>query len=185
MADSREKLSGTSVFLHWTVAVMMIALLAIGVYMAETETYALYDWHKSFGVIIGIFVLWRITWRLKNGWPPHVSNYTPLETFMASLVHYLLIIGTLVMPVSGFLMSSMGGHGVAVFGWEIFPHNPDPADPSKVTPINGALAGFCHSAHWIAGYCIIAAVILHVAGALKHHFADKDGTLRRMLGKRV
>ena len=183
--DSREKLSSTTIFLHWVVGVLMIALLATGIYMEQTSAYALYPWHKSFGVIIVLFVVLRVFWRIKNGWPEHVGHYTSVEQFMAKLVHWLLITGTVLMPISGFLMSSMGGHGVMVFGWELFHHNPDPADPNKVIPINGAVAGFSHSLHWIAGYCIIAAVVLHIAGAIKHHVADKDGTLQRMLGRRV
>ena len=183
--DTRDKLSSMTIFLHWIVGVLMIGLLATGVYMVETEGYWLYDWHKSFGVTIALFVIWRVLWRIKNGWPEHVGDYTSFEQVTAKLVHWLLITGTVLMPISGFLMSSMGGHGVAVFGWELFHHNPDPADPNKVIPINGAVAGTAHSLHWIAGYCMIAGVVLHVVGAVKHHAMDKDGTLRRMLGQRV
>lgn len=183
--DTREKLSPATVWLHWTVGGLMIGLLATGVYMVETKGYWLYPWHKSFGVIIALFVIVRVVWRIKNGWPERVAHYSSVEQLMSKLVHWLLIIGSVLMPISGFLMSSMGGHGVAVFGWEIFHHNPDPADPSKVIPINESVAGTAHSLHWIAGYCIIAGVVLHVAGAFKHHLVDKDGTLRRMLGGRV
>ncbi|UTW46664.1 cytochrome b [bacterium SCSIO 12696] len=184
-ADTRQQLSKTTISLHWVVAILMIGLLSTGVYMEQTSSYWLYDWHKSFGVVIALFVVARIIWRIKQGWPQHVGSYTALEILLAKLVHYLLIVGTLVMPVSGFLMSAMGGHGVAVFGFELFHHNPDPNNPGRVLPINPGLASTAHSIHWIAGYCIIAGVVLHVAGAVKHHVADKDGTLRRMLGKRV
>ena len=44
------------------------------------------------------------------------------------------------------------------------------------------LSGLTVGLHWLVGRIMIAAVLLHVAGALKHHFVDKDGTLRRMLG---
>jgi cytochrome b561 len=40
-----------------------------------------------------------------------------------------------------------------------------------------------HETHEIAGWTIIVAISLHIAGAIKHHFIDKDNTLRRMLGK--
>ncbi|MGS2724377.1 cytochrome b [Porticoccus sp. GXU_MW_L64] len=183
--DTQQKLSTTSISLHWIVAILMIGLLATGIYMEQTSTYALYPWHKSFGVIIAVFVVVRILWRIKQGWPQQVGSYTAIEVFLASLVHWLLIVGTLLMPVSGFLMSAMGGHGVEVFGWTLFHHNPDPNNPDQTAPINAAVAGAAHSMHWIAGYCIIGALVLHVAGAIKHHAVDKDGTLRRMLGKSV
>ncbi|MED5488196.1 MAG: cytochrome b/b6 domain-containing protein, partial [Pseudomonadota bacterium] len=39
--------------------------------------------------------------------------------------------------------------------------------------------------HFYLGYTVIVALLLHIAGALKHHFVDKDGTLKRMLGKTI
>jgi cytochrome b561 len=33
--------------------------------------------------------------------------------------------------------------------------------------------------HWLA-YALAAVVALHIAGALKHHFIDRDGLLSRM-----
>ena len=38
--------------------------------------------------------------------------------------------------------------------------------------------GLCHE---IMAYTLIVLIFLHVAGALKHHFIDKDVVLRRML----
>ena len=184
-ADTQTKLSTTTVRLHWIVAIMMICLLAVGIYMAETKTYALYDWHKSFGVLIVVFVLWRIYWRMKNGWPTPVRDYPSHEKMLSKLSHWLLIIGTLLMPMSGFIMSAIGGHGVDFFGIELVARNPDPVDPTKVIPHNGPVAGTAHTMHNIGGYVIVAALVLHIIGALKHHISDKDGTLRRMMGDEV
>lgn len=183
--DSPTRFGTNTLVLHWIVAVMMICLLASGLYMAETGTFALYPWHKSFGVLIALFVLLRIAWRIRNGWPTPVGDYPSLERLLARLVHWLLIIGTVLMPVSGFMMSAMGGHGVALFGIELVAPNPDPADPQKVLPLNAMLAGTAHTLHGWGGYLLIGAVVLHVVGALKHHLVDRDGTLRRMLGAEV
>jgi cytochrome b561 len=183
--DARSKLSTNTLMLHWIVAVMMIGLLGSGLYMTQTEFRPLYPWHKSFGVIIVLFVLLRIAWRFKNGWPKSVREYRPFEKWLSKAVHYLLIFGTVVMPLSGFLMSALGGHGVSLFSWELVARNTSSVNPADAVPINGALAGIAHEVHWIAGYILIAAVGLHVVGALKHHLVDKDGTLRRMLGAEV
>lgn len=183
--DSHSKLSTTTLLLHWVVGIMMIGLLATGIYMEENEVFALYPWHKSFGVLIATFVVLRVSWRVKNGWLSHVSDYTSIEKLLSKIVHYLLIIGTVLMPISGFIMSVMGGHGVDFFGLELFARNPDPVDPKEVIALNGPLAGAAHSMHKFAGITILVAVILHVVGALKHHVIDKDGTLRRMLGAEV
>lgn len=183
--DTRQKLSHNTVALHWIVGLLMIGLIATGVYMEENSVYALYPWHKSFGVLIMAFVLMRVLWRMKNGWPAPVRDYSTLEKQLSKVVHWLLIIGTVLMPLSGFMMSAMGGHGVALFGLELVAHNPDPANPQEVIPLNGALAGAAHTLHGLGGNMLIAAVALHVLGALKHHTLDKDGTLRRMLGATV
>lgn len=183
--DSRTKLSTTTVFLHWLVALMVVGALTVGVYMVNLEVYALYPWHKSFGQLIFLIVLVQVIRRLKNGWPPAVSEYSMAERMLARGVHYLLLIGVLLMPVFGFLMSVLGGNGVAFFGLQLVARNPDPANVSKVVPLNGPLAELMHSAHGLLGYVLILAILLHIAGALKHHLIDKDGTLRRMLGTKV
>ena len=120
-----------------------------------------------------------------NGWPVPAGDHQRWEHLLARAIHWLLIIGTVLMPISGFLMSSLGGHGVAVFGFELVPPNPDPANPDKVVAHNEMLAGLSHQVHGAAGVTMIVALLLHVAGALKHHVIDKDGTLRRMLGARI
>lgn len=183
--DTATQLSRTTVILHWLVGVTMITLLAVGVYMAETKTYALYPWHKSFGVLIFTVVLLRVAWRLKNGWPTPVSHYQRIEHILAKVVHWVLIIGSLCMPISGFMMSSIGGHGVELFGLELVARNPDPANPKKVLAHNADIAAFAHAVHHWLGYIVIGALVLHIVGAFKHHLVDKDGTLRRMLGARV
>jgi cytochrome b561 len=183
--DTQSKLSTNTVLLHWVVAIMMLMLLITGIYMEQNSVYALYPWHKSFGVLIALFVVLRVLWRLKSGWPPPVRNYLSWEQVLSKIVHYLLIIGTLVMPISGFMMSALGGHGVALFGLELVARNPDLANPEQVIPLNEMLAGIAHTLHGIAGYCLLVGILLHIVGALKHHLFDKDGTLRRMLGMRV
>lgn len=183
--DTHSKLSPNTLILHWVVAVIMITLLATGIYMEENEFYPLYPWHKSFGVLITLFVALRVFWRIKNGWLSPVGDYSNIEKLLSKAVHYILIIGTVLMPISGFLMSAMGGHGVDFFGVELVARNPDPANPKEVIALNGSLAGTAHSMHKFAGILILFSVVLHVFGALKHHIIDKDGTLRRIFGSEI
>lgn len=185
MPDAHQKLSKTTVLLHWLVAIIMISLLAVGVYMTETETLDLYNIHKSVGVLILIPVVWRVLWRIKNGWPSELSAASALQHTVAKLVHWILILGTVLMPMSGMLMSGMAGYGISVFGLELMAMNFNPDNLKEIIPVNETLAGLGHEAHEIIGYTLIAAVLLHIAGALKHELLDKDGTLRRMFGKEI
>lgn len=179
--DSADQLSPLTKILHWVVALFIIALLFVGVYMVETDTGWLYPWHKSFGFLVFFIVIIRVIWRIKNGWPSAVGLYSKLEHSLSKLMHWVLIIGTVMLPASGLLMSFFGGHGIDLFGLEVIPKNINPDNPEKSMAINEDSASLFHGIHHWTGYIIIAAVTLHVLGALKHHCIDKDDTMKRML----
>lgn len=185
MRDTHTRFSWITVSLHWIVALTIIGLLAIGVFMVETEAYYLFNWHESFGFLIFFIVLCRVVWRFKNGLPTPVGQYSNIEQCLAKVAHWVLIVGTVLMPISGFLMSALGGRGLAVFGLEIVALNADPLNPNEVIAYNETIANLGHSVHHWLGYILIATVALHIFGALKHHVIDKDGTLKRMLGKQI
>lgn len=71
---TKEKLSKTTISLHWIVAGAMLVIMAMGIYMHQTETFALYPVHKSLGFIALIVILARIARRLKEGWLEDVSD---------------------------------------------------------------------------------------------------------------
>lgn len=185
MTDTRQQFSKITVSLHWVVALLMIALLAVGIYMTENEDYSLYNIHKSFGVVVLVLALARVVWRIKNGWPQAAGHYKAYEHTLAHIVHWTLILGTVIMPVSGVIFSSMGGHHVPLFGIDLIPAVHDPANPADVLPRNAALSELAGEVHEVVGYLLIACIVLHIIGALKHHIIDKDGTLLRMKGKRI
>lgn len=185
MSDSKTKLSCVTVALHWVVGVTMIIMLSVGVYMTNFEEHSLYPLHKSVGMFIFVVILMRVIWRVKQGWPEAASTYKSWEHTLSKIMHWVLIIATVVMPISGMLMSALGGYGLAVFGLEFLAATPNPDEAGKMIPINGSAAGIAHETHEIASTLLIAVVLLHVSGALKHHLIDKDGTLKRMLGKKI
>ncbi|HTF97194.1 MAG TPA: cytochrome b [Cellvibrio sp.] len=182
IVDTRDKLSPITIILHWIIALMMIALAGIGLYMSTYEYYPLYDWHKSFGVLILLFVLPRIWWRWRNGWPAPVRHYPVIEHRLASVTHWVLLVSTLLMPVSGMMYSGLGGYGVKVFGWVLVPGNKNP-QTGQTEPFHAGLSGLGQGIHEWLGYLLVVAILLHLAGALKHHLFDKDRTLLRMLGR--
>ncbi|MCI5060679.1 MAG: cytochrome b [Alphaproteobacteria bacterium] len=183
--DTKEKLSPLTITLHWIVGLTIIGLLALGIYMSQASDYGFYPLHKSIGITIFLIIITRVIWRLINGWPEPVSQYQKIEHMLARIIHYILLIGSVLIPLSGMIMSIMGGHGAAIFGLEIAARNFDPLDPSKAIPHNAELAKLGSFLHEWVSYVVIGALVLHVAGALKHHFISKDATLRRMLGGKV
>lgn len=185
MRDTKQKLSPITIGLHWFVGLAFMAVLAVGFYMEMNEAYGLYPLHKSFGALLFFFVMIRVVWRVINGWPVPLKDDNKMELLVAKVVHWMLILGTILMPLSGMVMSAAGGRGVFIFGFELISRNPDPANPDKIMPINEALAGFAHSAHGVIGIVIAVAILAHIAGAIKHHHVFKNDTLLRMKGKEV
>lgn len=183
--DTKQKLSSLTIILHWLVAVSIIGLLAVGIYMEENEVYSLYPIHKSLGFIVFFVILLRVFWRVKNGWPTPAGEVKAIEQRLARIVHWVLILGMIAMPLSGILMGYYGGRGVFVFGLEVFVPNLNPEDMKKTIPINDDIGSFAHSMHGWVGNILIGAIVLHILGALKHHFIYKDGTLNRMRGKEI
>lgn len=125
----------------------------------------------------------RVAWRIKNGWPACVGQHKNIERTMSKIVDWILISATILLPVSGFMQSSISGNGVDVFGLEIVSRNLDPNNIKKVLSHNKEFQSYFNFIHYFSGYVIIVSLILHVSGALKHHFVDKDKTHLRMLGK--
>jgi cytochrome b561 len=156
-------------------AFIILALILVGLYMGtlpygpfKLEIYAL---HKSFGILILWLVGLRIVWKLFSvKIEPH-ANHQWWERALAKLTHIFLYIAMIGMPLSGWLMSSAGEYPVPFFGLQM----PDLVDKNK------ELAGLMRNTHEILAYMLIVAVGLHAAGALKHHFIDKDTTLIGMM----
>lgn len=170
--------------LHWGVGLAILGLLAMGFIMAQGEIWPLYPWHKSLGIaVLGLAVL-RATWRLRQGWPSPLGPGSRLTRGLALAVHGLLLLLTLLMPLSGMAFSGLSGHGFALFGWTLMAPRHDPAQPDEVLPLDESLASLAHQAHEVFGWLLAGLLVLHIAAALKHHLVDGDDTLRRMLGRR-
>ena len=179
--NSSERYGAVAVFLHWLVALSVIGLAIVGLWMVDLGYYSPYYrsapfWHKSVGVTLAAVLLLRLLWRAVNRKPVHLPNHKRWETRLAGLVHALLYLLLFAIIASGYLISTAKGQPVSVYGWfEI---------PAWVTGIaqQADRAGAVH--YWLAiGVLVLAAV--HALGALKHHFIDRDDTLRRMLGMRL
>ena len=177
LTDDRTHYGLISIFNHWLIMALMIGMLAFGLYMADLprspDKQQLVNIHKSIGIFILFYGVWRILWRVWQRFPEEASVMPHWQATSAKAVHYLLLAGILLMPVSGYIMSSSGGHAVSFFGLFSLP----PLGESEI--VNRAAA----NVHEWLGYFLIAVIAVHLAGALKHHVIDKDATLKRMLGR--
>lgn len=163
------------------VALGILCLIATGIYMVQTEAWPLFHLHKSVGLLLFAVIIARVLWRLKNGLPHPVGRYSRLEHGVAKAVHYLLLACTIAMPISGMIYSGNSGNGFGIFSVEIFPSN-YPPEGGMAIPLSTPWADIGQATHSFIGYFLLGLIVLHVAGALKHHIVDRDSTLTRMLG---
>ncbi|HHH35998.1 MAG TPA: cytochrome b [Gammaproteobacteria bacterium] len=164
-----------SVLLHWSMAALIIGLYALGKYMVDLDYYHPWyqkapDLHRGLGVIVAALLIFRQGWRLSNPHPEILGR--PWEQRVAVWVHrlfYLLIAATV---ISGYLITTADGHALPVFDWFEIPATLYGFDNQE------DIAGVAHD--WLANM-LMGLALLHSLAALKHHFIDRDPTLRRML----
>ena len=177
LRDTAIKLGKISIFNHWLLALLMIAMLGFGLYLEEmprSESKAeLMDVHKSVGILVLMLGLWRISWRIAQGPLSRLSGIKTWEHHAAKAMHILLMVGIVVMPVSGWIMVETKGYNVSFFGLFNMPALAE----------NPELHEFAETIHAVAAKILILAIVLHAAAAIKHHVINKNDTLKRMLGQ--
>lgn len=73
-------------------------------------------WHKALGVFVLGFGLWRVGWRMVQGFAAESEKMPPWQRSVARAVHVLLLAAIVLMPLSGILMTVAGGRGQGVGG---------------------------------------------------------------------
>ena len=166
--------------LHWLMAVLLLGLLALGFIMHDLplspQKLKLYSWHKWAGVTAFALALLRLLWRLGHRPPELPATMAAPLRLAAHAGHGLLYLLMLVIPLSGWLMSSAKGFQTVWFG--VLPI-PDLLAKDK------ELGDLLQTVHWSLNLLFVAVIAGHVAAALKHHFIDGDDILRRMLPSRT
>jgi cytochrome b561 len=160
--------------LHWLVALMVITLCIVGWVMKgmkpSPDKVQVYLLHKSTGLTVLALVLLRVSWRVFAGRPAELPMPRWQRT-AAALTHAMLYVVLIAMPLSGWLFNSAANFPLRWYGLFAVPAltGPDPALK--------ALAG---TAHLTLFWLLFVLVLAHVAGALQHHYFDRDATLTRM-----
>lgn len=166
-----------SIGLHWLSAIIIFGLFFLGYWMVELDYYSEWykkapDLHRSIGLCLLIILLVRLAWRLQQTKPQPLNTHAPFEKSVAHWVHIILYSILFVIMISGYLISTADGRGIMFF--ELF----EVPGFGSIIENQEDIAGIIHE---YMAYVMMAVVALHLAGALKHHFVDKDETLRRMI----
>ncbi len=168
--------SSGSKFFHWTIALIVIGMLSASFFLEDLpKQYAgfAYMIHKSLGLTVLFLMFLRVFWIIKTGKPSLPPTVPRWQVFLARIIQYNLYFFVFLMPICGWIMSVAAGRTPSFFG--LFPL------PLPGLAPNEFLAEFMGWAHLVIAWIIISLVFLHVAGAVKHYFIDKDGVVQKML----
>lgn len=169
------KYTATAVVLHWTIAALIIGSASLALYMVDLQLsptkLRLYAWHKWAGVTLFLLAVVRVLWRLAHPAPPLPSDTPGWQRVVAGASHLLLYALVLVIPLSGWLMSSALGVQTVYLGWVPLP---------DLLAKDKALGEQLKLVHEALNCTLAVVVILHVAAAMKHHLVDRDDVLHRM-----
>ncbi|OEZ99770.1 cytochrome b [Duganella sp. HH101] len=172
-----QRYTKTAMLLHWLTALLIIAAFFLGLTMVDIHGITptklkYYSWHKWLGVtVLGVAAI-RLLWRSANRPPPALASIPDWQHKVADGMHYLLYFFIFAVPVSGYLYSYAAGVPVVYLG--LFQL------PALIEP-NAELKPILKTVHYVLTMTMAAAVVAHALAALKHHFVDRDATLKRML----
>jgi cytochrome b561 len=174
LTPTTPRYSGIAIALHWLLALMILVAFGAGVYMSDLPMsptrLKLYNWHKWAGVTILAFSALRLLWRLGHK-PPADVPMPAWQTAAAHATHGLLYLLFFAVPLIGWAYSSAAGYPIVWFGVLPLP---------DFVPVDKALAEMIKPWHERAAFAMLLLVLLHVAGAIKHQFVDRDGLINRM-----
>ena len=172
-----SRYSGGAIALHWLTAAMVMITIPLGLCGASVKGaagQAATEIHKPLGIAILTVTIIRLAWRVWHRPPALPASISNLQKALARSVQTMLYVLLIVMPLSGWWMTSaFHKHQINFFGLFWVPYLAVKPDmPSAIA---------AHEVHETLGWAVILLVGLHVAAALKHHYVDKDRVLFRML----
>jgi cytochrome b561/polyisoprenoid-binding protein YceI len=179
MTVSTNRYSSGAIVLHWLIAAMMVFQTILG-WATEgpvsPQKFAIFQLHKSIGITILLLTIIRISWRMTHRPPPLSPTLKRWERSLAHFVHIGFYCLLLALPLTGWLIVSTSKIKVPtmLFGIVPWPHIPV-ADGMR------SMMNQVGESHGLLTNVALALIALHIAGALKHHYIDRDAELAKMI----
>lgn len=179
MLKNTEQTYGTvAIALHWLMAILLIGLIALGLYMVslpdvgfDKKKIGLIVLHKEYGILALALALFRLAWRVGNVLPEMVEQLPDWQKVAARFVHLCFYAFMFALPISGWLMSSAAAIPVYFFGIRL---------PDLIGHNEYQFQALIQIHKWL-GYALIGFIVMHAGAALRHHFISRDNTLKNIL----
>jgi cytochrome b561 len=165
-----------SILNHWLGGLLFLGIVAMGFYMTLLPRSPLKEQllmlHQSLSVVLIAFVIIRILWKFMTPMPNIIRSYPLWEMILAKIVHSLLFLTLISVPLSGWLLNNARGEDLMFFSYLVLP---------RITGESIQSAEFALNLHLYLTQGFLVLLFLHLMGSIKHHWIDKDNTLRRIL----
>jgi cytochrome b561 len=173
MSTERRQFTAFSRLLHWTMAVMVLTMLGIGVAMVASlaDYHVLVSIHRPLGIAILILVVVRFVNRLVNPPPPFPATMSRVERLAATTSELTMYSLMFVLPLVGWGMLSAARYPIVLFGSVHLPF---------ILPHNVMLYAVLRQAHTILAYLFFLTFLAHFGAILFHTLIVRDGILKRM-----
>lgn len=163
-------------FLHWLVAIMVLATMPIGMTMvqeglARPTQDLLFILHKNGGVILLLLVILRLIWRARHPAPPMPASLPGWQVMVASATHWLLYGLLLVMAISGYVRVSAGGFPIEML---------DALGVPRLVPRSDSIAETAQAIHGTVRFALALLILMHIGAALQHLIIKRDGVFGRI-----
>ncbi len=181
LRNTSTRFGSVSIIVHWLVALAVYGMFGLGLWMVTLGYYD--NWyhqapelHKSIGMVLFAVMIARLAWRFISPPPKPLSSYSPLVRISAIGAHLMLYLLLFAILITGYLISTADGAPIDVFGLVSIP---------ATLAGSGEQADLAGDIHLYLAWAVVIISVLHGLAALKHHFIDRDITLKRMLGHRI
>jgi cytochrome b561 len=174
MSAEPTQFTPLSRLLHWLMAVLVLAVLCIGVAMMASlaDYYTLVAIHRPLGIAIFLLVVVRFVNRLVSRVPPFPATMSRAERLAATVLEHSMYGLLFILPLVGWGMLSAARYPLVLYG---------PLHLPPILPHDIELYSALRKAHTILAYLFILMFLAHLGWVLFHTLVVRDGILRRMV----
>lgn len=160
--------------LHWTMALLILAMLFIGVAMVSSlsDYHRLVAIHRPLGILLLVLVALRLINRLLSPPPPLPAAMPKVLKLAAHASHWLLYALMFAVPLVGWGMLSAADYPIQLIGGLHLP---------PILPHDRTLYAVLRPMHTVLAFGLFATFLAHLGAALTHALVFKDGVFRSMV----